>query len=305
MPDSVGVITLISRAPQSSTDVWFDQRSKSPTARYSLYCFPFAGGSATYYSSWSKYFRGPIEIIPVQLPGRGPRMAEPAPTAIEDLADQITDRIALADTSPLLLGHSMGAILAFEVARRLEAIGLPTTNLFVSGRPAPPLVRPVEAVSQLPRAEFVQVLREYGAADDEVLSHNELLDVLIPMIRADFAMIEAYRYRPGPLLSCPIFAWCGTHDPEVDPTAIQGWGEMTIGGLKMLVRSGGHFFIADHVPEIARIVHDAVARTESTRSQVASDIPRQRLRGKAVPFADGMPGKQTQCATCRSDIATT
>jgi medium-chain acyl-[acyl-carrier-protein] hydrolase len=269
----MGVMTLTRGAPQYGTDVWFDRRFRSATARYSLYCFPFAGGSATYYSYWGRYFRDQVEMVPVQLPARGPRMAEPSPTSIVDISDEVVAHIASAHTVPLLFGHSMGAILAFEVARRLEAIGRPPTYLFVSGRPAPPQARPVQAVSRLPREQFVQVLREYGAADEEILANNELLEVLLPMIRADFAMIENYQYQPGRLLHCPIFAWCGTDDPEVDPTAIQGWAEETRAGLGMFVRSGGHFFLSHHVEEIARIVHDAVSRAEASCTAPAGLMP--------------------------------
>lgn len=258
--------------PASTRGTWFDQRFRSATARYSLYCFPFAGGVAAYYSDWAERFRGAVELVPVQLPGRGPRMFEPPPSAIEEVADEVAAEISAASNPPVLFGHSMGAILAFEVARRLEALGRPAIHLVVSGRPAPPQHRPLTPVSGLPREEFVQVLRDYGAASDEILAHNELLDLLIPMIRADFAMIESYRYQPGPSLSCPISAWCGSHDPEVDPSAMQGWAAETTAGLNLFVRPGGHFFLCEHVDEIARAVHDTVSRLERAveRDQAAT-----------------------------------
>jgi surfactin synthase thioesterase subunit len=189
-------------------------------------------------------------------------MGEPLPTRIEDLADVIAAEIAVEDTVPLLFGHSMGAIIAFEVARRLPLLGRPAAHLFVSGRPAPLLHRPTEVVSQLPHDELVQVLRDYGAADEEILQHEELLAVLMPIIRADFAMIESYRYRPGTPLQCPITSWCGTADPEIHPEQMQGWAGQTDAGWSLFVRSGGHFFLTDHVEEICRVAHETATRID-------------------------------------------
>lgn len=237
---------------------WFDDRFRIRGASASLYCFPFAGGTAGYYAPWAERFHDAVELVPVQLPGRGPRMAEPGPTDMAGLADEIAAVIARAPTRPLLFGHSMGAIIAFEVARRLDRLGSPAEFLFVSGRPAPPIGRPESLVSTLPRAEFVRVLRDYGAASEEILAHEELLDVLIPMMRADFALIERYGYTPGQALSCPVLAWCGDADPDVRAEEMRGWGEMTSERFELFVRPGGHFFLTDHRAEVAVTIQQAV-----------------------------------------------
>lgn len=246
---------------RSDARLWFDRRFRSATASHSLYCFPFAGGSSTYYADWENGFTGPVELVPVQLPGRGARMTEQPATDIHKLADELADAIAGEPTEVLLFGHSMGAILAFEVSRRLSAVHRPVRHLFVTGRPAPTIPRPVSPVSDLPRPEFVQMLREYGAADEAIFEHEELLDLLMPMIRADFAMIESYRRRPGPLLSCPISAWCGDGDPEVPPAAMRPWGDQTSGRFRLSVLPGGHFFLTENQSEIVRAVHAAVEET--------------------------------------------
>lgn len=241
-------------------DRWFVNTFRDRAASASLYCFPFAGGSASYYLRWARCFTGDIELVPVQLPGRDTRRAEPPSTSIAAVADDVAELIATVPTQPLLFGHSMGAIIAFEVARRLDGLGRSAGHLFVSGRPAPPIARPQRVVSSLPRAEFLQVLRDYGAATDEILHHRELLDLLIPTMRADFSMIEGYTYVDAPPLSCPILGWCGDSDPDVTPATMTEWARQTTGPFGLISCSGGHFFLSDHYPEVARAMHRAAQR---------------------------------------------
>ncbi|WP_017603268.1 thioesterase II family protein [Nocardiopsis alkaliphila] len=239
-------------------DVWFERRFRSRTARQSLYCFPFAGGTANFYAGWHDDLDSTVEVVPIQLPARGPRMTEPPVDDLATAADRIAEAIGSESTSPLLFGHSMGAILAFEVARRLDDTDRPVGFLFVSARPSPRLVRPRNRVSHLPRAKFLRMLRDYGAAGEEILENDELVDLLLPMIRADFSLIERYRYSSGVPLSCPILAWCGDKDPEVTPEEMTGWGQETIAGFEQFVLPGDHFFPRDNLDEIiAAIGHRA------------------------------------------------
>lgn len=248
---------------------WFDDRFRDPSARHSLYCLPFAGGSASYFSDWAEDLGKGIELVPVQLPGRGARLTEPPAERITAVADVLTKLIAGAPTRPLLFGHSMGAIIAFEIARRLQARGHATKLLFVSGRPAPTIVRPEHAVSTLPRPQLIGVLRDYGCAEEEILVNAELLDLLIPCIRADFAIIERYRYSSGTLLTCPIHAWCGDRDPEVPPEAMRGWSAETTGPFTLTTLSGAHFFVTDHRTEIVTAINRAVQALEDSNDVAA------------------------------------
>ncbi|MEV6560962.1 alpha/beta fold hydrolase [Nocardia sp. NPDC051756] len=242
---------------RSDARLWFDNRFRSASASHSLYCFPFAGGSSAYYADWVHGFTGSVELVPVLLPGRGVRMSEPPATDLGLLADEIAEVIAAEPTEVLLFGHSMGAILAFEVSRRLSGQVRPVRHLFVTGRPAPTIVRPLSPVSDLPRPEFIQMLREYGAAEPAIFEHQDLLDVLMPMMRADFGMIERYRCRPGPPLSCPISAWCGDSDPEVPTATMRPWADQTAGEFRLSVLPGGHFFLNENHAEVIRAVHAA------------------------------------------------
>ncbi|WP_017582726.1 thioesterase II family protein [Nocardiopsis valliformis] len=239
---------------------WFDQRFRSRNARQSLYCLPFAGGTANFYADWAGRLGGSVELVPVQLPARGPRMTEPPVPDIGTAADEIASAIRAEPTAPLLFGHSMGAILAFEVARRLQGTGEPPGFLFVSGRPSPRLIRPRRRVSDLSRSDFLRMLRDYGAADEEILGNDELVDLLLPMMRSDFSLIERYRYRPGAPLSCPILAWCGDEDPEVAPEEMTGWGKETSADFEQFTLSGDHFFLREHSDEITGAVRRAAAR---------------------------------------------
>lgn len=254
-----------SRGPGS----WFDRRFRTRSARHSLYCFPFAGGTANFYADWARHFDGAVELVPIQLPARGARTRESPAASIGDVADEVAEVIAAEPTRPLLFGHSMGAIQAFEVARRLRDADRPAGHLFVSGRPSPWIVRPETAVSNLPRAEFVRMLRGYGAADEEVLGNAELLDLLLPMMRADFSLIERYRYPSAPPLDCPIHAWCGDHDPEVGPDEMQGWEKETTADFELSVRPGDHFFLTGHRTEIVGAVQRAARRAAKEEADAA------------------------------------
>ncbi|MFD7657527.1 thioesterase II family protein [Actinosynnema sp. NPDC059797] len=206
-----------------------DGRFRTATARYGLYCFP-AAGAVPFCSGWEDRFRGAVELVPVGAHG-SPGTVHSTDTASSEAADEVAVDISAARTRPMLFGHGAGALLALEVARRLEELGAPATHLFVGGQPAPPRGRTRPPVNPLPRAGVTT--------------------------------IGAYR-RPAPPLSCPVFAWCGSHDPAVGPSALQGWAAETAAGLKLFVRPGGPAFLARHADEVVRVVHDEASRLDAT-----------------------------------------
>jgi surfactin synthase thioesterase subunit len=233
---------------------WLEHRYRMPNAERRMFCFPFAGGSAAFYYEWGPAFGPSTEVVPVQLPGRGRLAGLPHARDIRPLAYAAADAIATTDLPVVLFGHSMGAIVAFEVARLLPDV----RHLIVTGRPAPHIPRPTTPVSSLSRAELVSLLRDYGATPDEVLADPELLDLVLPTIRADFAMIERYRYVPSPPLTCPLTAVGGLSDPGVSPDDITAWDGYTTAPFTTHFLPGGHFFPITHGADLRALVRAAL-----------------------------------------------
>jgi pyochelin biosynthetic protein PchC len=209
-----------------------------------LVCFPHAGGSASAYFQLSRSLTPAIEVLAVQYPGRQERRGEPGIGDIRVLADRITAALAPWTQQPYaLFGHSMGAIVAFEVTRRLEAAaGGRPRHLFVSGRRAPTLQRS-RGVHLRDDAGVVRELRELGGTDPRFLRDTELLATILPATRSDYRAIETYEYAGGPPVACPVTAMVGENDPESTLAETTAWSAHCGGGFDLRVFPGGHFYI--------------------------------------------------------------
>lgn len=214
-----------------------------------LFCLPYAGGSAMrVYGRWQRELPEQIEVVPVELAGRGARIAETpltdVPAITADVLGTLLDRI---DRPYAIFGHSLGALVAYELTRRLEHLhGRPATHLFVSGHRAPQLPRPPGQYDyRLPDAAFRERLRELAGTPEEVLVHEELLDLVIPILRADFEAADTYRWRPGPRISCPLTVYGGADDPEAPPDTLADWSALTSDRCEVRVLPGRHFFLDD------------------------------------------------------------
>jgi medium-chain acyl-[acyl-carrier-protein] hydrolase len=208
-----------------------------------------------------------IEVGAVHLPGREGRLREPAFTRIEPLIDAAAAGLRpYLDRPFALFGHSMGALVAYELARRFRAEGWgEPTHLFVSGRRAPHLPPRHPAITHLPDAEFVEeIRRRYNGIPDEVLRHPDLLALLVPGLRADLTLIEAYVNRPGGPLECPISAYGGAADPEATSAELVGWRQHTRGAVSVQVFPGGHFFVQSAYEELV----------QSVKAELAADAAR-------------------------------
>nr|AXL05671.1 thioesterase [uncultured bacterium] len=209
-------------------------------------CLPHAGGSASFFFPVSKALAPAVEVLAVQYPGRQDRRHEPAVDNIPDLADQILDALRHLDDRPLaLFGHSMGAILAYEVALRMTDAGLgPPAHLFVSGRRAPCRDRH-DRWQPMTDARIVSELRTLSGTDAAVLADPETLAMILPAVRADYRAVQTYRHDPDQELDCSVTVLTGDSDPRVTLDDAQAWAGHTTGPTDLQVFPGGHFFLVD------------------------------------------------------------
>jgi surfactin synthase thioesterase subunit len=219
-----------------------------PDAAARLFCFPHAGGGAAVYAPWARALRDrPIEIAAAQLPGRDDRLREPACADLDCIVDGLADAIEpLADRPYAFFGHSLGALVAFELARRLRdrRAGGPA-HLFVSGAHAPQIPRDTPPLRFIDGdAAFLEaVAATYGGVPKIVLEQAELRVALVPALRADLALTETYTYRDAPPLTCPIAAYGGASDPFVSEARLAGWREHTTGEFSCRLFAGHHFYL--------------------------------------------------------------
>lgn len=225
---------------------WFQFPRSVDDACLELFCFPHAGSGASAYRDWPAHMPASVSICAVQLPGRESRFTEPALDSAESVVDALLPALTsrLGRRSFAFFGHSMGALLAFETAMRLQRLNLPgPVRLLVSGCGAPHLPDRGPPLKGLADDAFVAELRRMNGMPREILSNAELLEVLLPVLRADTALCEDYVRDVGPRLACPISAYGGTDDYRVDPAALDAWREHTVSSFTSRMFAGGHFFI--------------------------------------------------------------
>lgn len=238
---------------------WLVRMKPRSQARRRLLCVPYAGVGPSAFRRWGEALPPDIEVGVVHLPGRESRLREAPFTRIEPLVDAASAALRRYIDLPFaMFGHSMGALVAFELARRFRDEGWGTpSHLFVSGRRAPHLPPRHPVITHLPDGEFVQeIRRRYNGIPDEVLRHPDLLVLLVPGLRADLSVVETYAHRPGPPLGCPIAAFGGLADPEATEAELAGWRQQTTGTLSVQMFPGGHFFLQSAHEELTRIVRE-------------------------------------------------
>jgi medium-chain acyl-[acyl-carrier-protein] hydrolase len=239
----------------ASGSPWFPHASAKPQAALRLFCFPYAGGSAAIYRPWAASLPPAIELCAVQLPGRGERLDEPSYTDLRALVgDAEAALLPYLDKPFALFGHSMGAMIAFELARRLRDRGLNPVHLFLSARRAPQLEVEEEITYNLPEPEFIDEVRRLNGTPQEVLEHPELMQMVLPLLRADFEVVETYRYEPGAPLDCPVTVFGGLQDSDVPRPQLDAWREHTTAAFSVRMLPGDHFFLHKTQPLLTRVV---------------------------------------------------
>ena len=225
--------------------VWIRYIHRRPSADLQLFCFPFGGGGASIFRKWGTKLPKSVEVCAIQLPGREDRLLEPPFQQIQPLVETLAEAVFIDRERPFVFfGHSMGALIAFELSRQLRRLeGRQPDHLFVSGRRAPHLPDRNPTTYDLPHAEFMQELRRLSGTPNEVLQDPEMMAVIMPMLRADFTLCETYSYVDDVPLTCSISAFGGLKDREVEYDEIAGWRQMTTGSFSLQMIPGDHFFL--------------------------------------------------------------
>jgi medium-chain acyl-[acyl-carrier-protein] hydrolase len=250
-------------------DRWFPARRESAAVRCRLFCFPHAGGNALFFRPWQRLMPSDIDVCPVELPGRGARIPERPFRRMDQLVDTLCDVFGPVLTAPFaFFGHSMGAYIAFELARRLRsADGSPAMHLFVSGTQAPGRAARRSVMHAMPDDHLIAALTEFGGTPPAVMARHELVTALLPTMRADLELAETYRAPGSSRVPCPITAFGGADD-KIDRHSVEMWSSFTEGRFRAKIFSGGHFYLSNASNALAdEIVRDLGVSTRLATSQ--------------------------------------
>ncbi len=224
-------------------------------APITLYCLPHAGSGASAYLSWRAALRPDIEVVPLQPPGRELRLRETPHSTLESLLTDLLTAMRGRWRMPFaLFGHSVGALIAFELARRLSEY--PPRRLIVSGRRAPQLSSPKPLAHRASDAALVEMIAAFGGSVEALRADSALRPMLLGLMRADLAVDETYRHRPEPPLDIPITVLGGSTDTRAPTAELDGWRECGTAGVDIRIVPGNHLFVVSRREVVlARIRH--------------------------------------------------
>ena len=251
--------------------MWILRTRPNTQARLRLLCFPYAGAGASLYSGWHSEFPTDLEVCAVQLPGRENRIGEQPWTQIEPMVRAITEELVpLLDKPIALFGHSLGALLSFEIARCLQTLGVIPLRVFVSAHQAPQLPAATSSWHTFSDADLFRHLYNLGGTSEDVLGNEELMDLILPTFRADLSLDETYTYKPGEPLASPISIFAGRDDTTVTFADLVPWAACTVSSHSTQVFPGGHFFLASAQQQV----------TTTIWHQLLTDLSAQPIAGK-------------------------
>lgn len=236
--------------------LWLAPHKENPEAKLRLFCFPYAGGGTLIFRDWARNLLDTVELCPVQLPGRDRRAREEPITNISSLVQAMAGGLSSwLDLPFAFFGHSMGALIGFELAHYLrEKYGREPVHLFVSARPAPQIPDPDEPTYNLSEAEFIDELRRLNGTPREVIDNKELMTLMVPLIRADFELCQTYAYLPKPPLNCLITAMGGLRDKSVTRQHLEAWQVHTTSSFSLRMFPGDHFFLHSYEATLLQII---------------------------------------------------
>lgn len=241
--------------PQTKLSPWLLPISRHTGCACAVFCFPYAGGGASVYRGWGKLFPAETELYSIQAPGRETRFSEPFVSSVTELANAVAQAILNTTDKPIILfGHSLGAACAYETARALQHVGRTPELLIVSGRQCPGMRSKRAPITHLSDAEFLQHVRTYKGTPAAVFENEELMELLLPLLRADFSLAENYRPTTGPLLTCPVLGLGSTNDEWLDEESLNRWGALTHGEFDTHWFEGDHFYLNHHTEALVTLL---------------------------------------------------
>ncbi len=235
---------------------WFPTLSYRSKSTLRLFCLPYAGGSAMLFRTWTKYLPQEIEVCPIQLPGRGGRILEPSIKQFPSLINEISKAIIpYLDRCFVFFGHSLGSLIAFEVAHQLryEHVMQPA-HLIFSGCAAPCSITQKKTLSTLSDEEIIHELRQLNGTPNELLANKELMTLSLPSVRADFALYESYNHCVRKPFQCPVTVFGGAEDREVDLHQLESWNQETSGPFALYRLPGDHFFLHSEEQRLLKLI---------------------------------------------------
>ncbi|MGL5074643.1 MAG: thioesterase domain-containing protein, partial [Waterburya sp.] len=244
--NSASQVNPLTTTPIASTDKWIIRPQSNPDARCRLFCFPYAGGGTSIFNNWSdNRLPSEIEVCSIQLPGRENRLQEPPLSRLKLLIQTLTPIITpYLDLPFTFFGHSLGAWVGFELARSLRRQNCPLPDhLFVSGSQAPQLPDLKPPIHRLPDEKFIAKIKSFNGTPEAVLQDAQLMARFLPALRADFAILETYFYAEEAPLNCPITAFGGWEDSQVNQKELSAWKQQTEAEFTLKMFSGDHFFL--------------------------------------------------------------
>jgi len=242
---------------------WFPPDGAKAATR--LFCLPHGGAGASAYQPWEALVPDDVDLVPVRLPGRESRFTEPPARRAAELVDALLEPL-LAHAGPrfALFGHSLGGLLAYELARATTKAGRPPALLAVSGCPAPHLLpRPGDPlVHEMSDEDLLAHVRALAGPSTPGLDVPALARLIIPVLRADYEVYETYRHRPGDPLPVPVTVLAGAEDPEATAAELAAWREL---GTETAVHTfpGGHFYLSDHPEKVVEVVVAGLRRVSA------------------------------------------
>ncbi|MGF6318965.1 thioesterase II family protein [Pseudomonas frederiksbergensis] len=243
--------------------------------KLTLLCLPYSGASAMVYSRWRRQLPAWLHLQPVELPGRGARYDEPLQTDMRALALQLAREHKPSLHGPYaLFGHSLGALLACEMAHAFRALGAAEpVALFASGTAAPTMRSDYDRGFAEPQSDeqLIEQLRTFQGTSEEVLANQELMSLTLPILRADFMLCGRFRPMQRPLLKCPVHVLGGKEDKATTEQLI-GWSQETQGSFSVDMMTGGHFFIHEHEAKVLRIIKNHLEVHHRRHAQLAASV---------------------------------